>query len=278
MNMALVIAVLLGTLQTDTPSNLGDGFYLLSLNAPGPPVKIYDRTFYAVDKLDLTVLQAEIRSFNNANTKFNLWVTIPLASLPEPPVALFVGGIANPSLGKGSDGKTAQIEFPNIDGRRRAEQVASFFNIQAILRRHPQHELEVSFKPVKEEFQQGQRASVIFHIRNIGENVIAFRKGGRDRAARDNQYAFSCRLNGIQVDDIGNSGHLGGLSVVRTLKPGEVFEEEVDLSKWFAFDKPGVYELLGSYYMAFMDPDTDLPPVFPIWEDYATADFSVKIN
>ena len=277
MNLALVIAVLLGTLQMDMPSTVGNGFYRLSWNAPGPPVKLYDRTYYAAEKLDLTVLKAEIGSTNNANTQFNLSVTIPLASQPELPVALFIGGMANPSYGRGSDGKNAIIQF-SIGDRQRAEQVASFLNIQTILHRHPQHELEISFRPVQAEFHQGEQVSVIFHIRNVGENVIAFQEGGRNRAARDNQYVFSCRLNGRQVDDIGNSGHQGGISFVRKLKPGEVFEENVDLGKWFAFDKQGVYELLGSYYMDFIDPDRDAPPHFPIWEDYATAEFSVKIN
>jgi hypothetical protein len=277
MNIALVIAVLLGTLQMDMPSTLGNGFYRLSWNAAGPPVKLYDRTFYAADKLDLTVLKAEIGSTNNANTQFNLSVTIPLASQPELPVALFIGGIANPSYGRGSDGKNAIIQF-SIGGRQRAEQVASFLNIRTILHRHPQHELEISFRPVQAEFHQGEQVSVIFHIRNVGENAIAFREGGRNAAARDNQYVFSCRLNGKQVDDIGYSGHSGGISAFRTLRPGDVFDENVDLSKWFAFDKQGIYDLHGSYYMEFMDPDLDTPPHYPIWEDYATADFSVKIN
>jgi hypothetical protein len=112
-------------------------------------------------------------------------------------------------------------------------------------------------------------------IRNVAENTVAFIKGGGNLAARDNQYAFSARLRGKQVNDIGTSLDFGGLACRKTLKPGEVFEDKVDLRKWFAFDRLGTYEMLGSYYMEFNDPARD--DWHTVWEDYATAEFTVRV-
>ena len=47
-------------------------------------------------------------------------------------------------------------------------------------------------------------------------------------------------------------------------------------AKWFAFDKQGTYSVLGSYYLEFCDPEGDSG--FAIWEDYATAPFTVKVR
>jgi hypothetical protein len=49
------------------------------------------------------------------------------------------------------------------------------------------------------------------------------------------------------VPDIGSNVHFGGLATPRVLEPGGVFEDEIDLSKWFAFEEKGSYEVLGSY-------------------------------
>ena len=206
-------------------------------------------------------------------------ITIPYEQNTQSRMALFVDGTGYGSYGGGSDGKNAMLSFP-IDGRESADRVASLFNTKPILRRHPHHQLEISIKPTSEEFAVDQRVTVIFHIRNVGGSTISFRDGGRNRAARDNQYAFLCNLYGKQVEDIGSSGHTGGLSQRRDLEPGESFEKEIDLNKWFAFNKPGIYQLLGSYYMAFFNPEEDMNVfrIFPIWEDYATAEFSIKVQ
>jgi hypothetical protein len=78
------------------------------------------------------------------------------------------------------------------------------------------------------------------------------------------------------VDDIGTSYHFGGLASRQVLKPGKVFEDKISLSKWFAFDKAGVYEIHGSYYLDFNDPDAESWRT--IWEDYVSADFTVQIK
>jgi hypothetical protein len=272
----LAFVAIIGPLPIGISSEMRDGFYELSPDGNGALVKIYDHPFRTGNKLKLRILKAKIRSENNANTKFTLIITIPSDQTLPSNVALFVGNTGYPSYQRGFDGNTIGLYF-TINGEINAGQIANMFKIKPILRRHPHHGLEISFIPDQAEFTVGQGVSVIFHIRNVGGSTICFIDGGRNRAARDNQYAFVCRLHGRQVEDIGNSGHWGGLAEPRKLRPGESFEKEIDLTKWFAFDKPGTYELIGTYYMEFMDPGGEIP-YDRIWTDYATADFSIKIR
>jgi hypothetical protein len=60
------------------------------------------------------------------------------------------------------------------------------------------------------------------------------------------------------------------------LKPGDVFEDVISLSKWFPFDKAGTYEIHGSYYLDFHDPGAEWWRT--VWEDYVSADFLVTIK
>jgi hypothetical protein len=199
---------------------------------------------------------------------------VPKGSEPDLPVALYVGGTADHAHGRGWNKTSVTIDF-YIDGLARAEQVAAFFKIKATMRRHPGHQIEVSFKPVQDKFDPKQRIAAILRIRNVGQSTVAFKRGGRNGGTRDNQYEFVCRYAAKQVVDIGKGGHLGGLFGIKKLKPGETFEQEVDLTKWFSFDKSGTYDLLGSYYMDFFDSEN---VIWPIWTDYATAGFSIRIQ
>ena len=135
----------------------------------------------------------------------------------------------------------------------------------------------VSFTPLRPSFRIGDDVRVKFRIENIGTNAISFQKGGHYRgASRDNQYAFSAELLGRQVPDIGSNNHFGGISVARVLEAGDVFEEEVSLNKWFAFDKRGLYSVFGSYAMTFYDPADPRSGV--LWTDYVSNEFLVKIE
>jgi hypothetical protein len=155
--------------------------------------------------------------------------------------------------------------------------VARYLNAPIICHRHPGHQLLVSFTPARTSFRIGADVPVTFRIENVGANTVAFSKGGAYRgASRDNQYSFSARLWGRQVEDIGSSNHFGGIAGSVFLKSGEVFADNVDLKKWFAFDRPGTYEVLGSYSMHYFDPEGEA--FRTIWSDYVTSAFEVKID
>ena len=87
---------------------------------------------------------------------------------------------------------------------------------------------------------------------------------------------FSAWLYGKGVQDIGSNMNRGGLAGMRVLGPGEVFGDEVSLSKWFSFDQPGFYEIHGSYFLDFLDPDSE--SFRSIWTDYVSADFTVRVS
>jgi len=225
----------------------------------------------------LQILKTEMFSQNKENTQFSLFVTIPYdLGLGPSSYILFVDGTAYRQGGSGpSQKETSSLSF-YITGDDKAQQVAKYFGSSLRYRRHPGYELQVSFIPAKPEFETGEEVIVTLRITNVGTKAIAFMQGGRNRAARDNQYIFSARYQGKQVEDIGTSYHFGGMSVRRVLEPREVFEAEVSLNKWFLFREAGVYEIHGSYYLDFQDPADDSWKT--IWEDYASADFAVTIK
>ena len=164
-----------------------------------------------------------------------------------------------------------------ISGGEEAKEISEFFNVPLPLRANPGYNLLASFTPAKPAFDLGEEVSAILRIRNAGTNTIVFQQGGR-WYGRDTQYEFSAQYKGKPVEDIGgDSGLGGGAGGTRRLEPGDEWEDTVSLSQWFAFDRPGVYEICGSYYLPFLDP-ADIFASWIIWDDYVAANFSVKIR
>jgi hypothetical protein len=141
-------------------------------------------------------------------------------------------------------------------------------------KKHPNHKMEVSFIPKKKVFKVGETVEVTLVIKNIGENVFSFQRGGRQRGKRDNQFAFTAEMGDV-LPDIGSPFHRGGLASNVVLKPGEKIEIPVVLNNWFRFEREGLVFLRGSYYMEFQDPD-DYTSF--IWEDFACAEFTITIG
>ena len=142
--------------------------------------------------------------------------------------------------------------------------------------RHPGHKMQVTFSPVKEPFALGEPVTVVLKITNIGQSDFMFIRGGRQRGARDNQFGFTAQAGDRMLPDIGNPVHYGGLGSFVTVKPKETVEIPVDLKKWFAFDREGIFELRGTCFMKFCDPVTETSSV--IWEDFACAEFVITIR
>ena len=278
MKKIITITVLLactGLFAADKPEN---GFYLRDKDNPTQSIRSQDgRRVFLGEKQSLKIQASSISSSNNANTRFSLTVTVPYDEKIGPSsYVLIVDGKAYRQMGSGSSQKkTSSLSFC-ISGKKNAGQVSKFLKTPVVYRRHPRHNFLVSFTTAKDEFHVGEEVTVTLRIENVGVHDVAFMKGGRNRAARDNQYIFSARYRGKQVDDIGTSNHFGGIAVRKVLKPGDVFEDRISLSKWFAFDKPGFYQIHGSYYLDFND--SDKKSYMTIWEDYVSADFHVNIK
>lgn len=270
--LLLVSACALGA---DQP---GDGIYLWSQDGSAPWIMSQDGDkLFLGARQNLKIQSCDLSSQNNANTRFDLSVTVPYdKNIGPSSYTLIVSGTAYRQNASGAAvGKTSDLHFA-ISGDKNAQQVSQYLKTPIVYRRHPRHNLLVSFTPTKQEFGVGDEVTATLRIKNVGTNTISFAQGGRNCAARDNQYVFSARYNGRQVEDIGTSWHEGGRVARRVLKSGETFEDKISLSKWFSFDKAGTYEIHGSYYLDFWDPDSQYWRT--IWEDCVSADFIVAIK
>lgn len=275
--MMRVAAVWIGFLVCSTAlgQTVPDGFYLLTSDASAPSLPARNGGSIRVGiPQDVRVQRSHLYAMDNANSQFYLaiWVT-PTSPAIDSPFALVVSGHAYRS-GGGTRGYDT-VNFI-IDEAANAELVAHFVGTTIEYRRHPKHEFLVEFIPTEAQFGIGDEVRAKLRITNVGSNTVAFMQGGRNRGTRDNQYVFSALLFGRGVQDIGSNINHGGLGGKRVLAPGEVFEDEISLSKWFAFDQPGYYEIHGSYFLDFLDPDSE--GFQNIWLDYVSADFSVRIS
>jgi hypothetical protein len=261
----------------------GDGIYLWSKDGSAPPITSQaGKKLFLGARQDLKIQSLDLSSRNNANTRFHLSLTLPYdKNIGPSSYILIVSGTAYEQIASGalqenaSQEKTSSISF-RISGEKSAQQVSQYLKTPIVYRKHPRHNLLVSFTPTRQEFGTGDEVTATLRITNVGTNTISFLQGGRNRAARDNQYVFCARYKLQQVEDIGTSGHTGGLGRCCVLKSGDVFEDKISLSKWFSFDKAGTYEVHGSYYLDFNDPDAESRRT--IWEDYVSADFIVIIK
>ena len=83
------------------------------------------------------------------------------------------------------------------------------------------------------------------------------------------------------MPDIGDPINFGGLSSIVPLDSGKIYENQIDLEKWFAFDKPGTYLIHGFYRLDFYRPPLNRETFMPwneIWCGYASADFTIVIK
>ncbi len=133
------------------------------------------------------------------------------------------------------------------------------------------------WKPVQESFEIGGPVVLELTVENVGQVPVHFVEGGKQRGARDNQFqfiAFGSSGYGKPIPDIGDPTNFGGLGGFRELKPGDVFRKQVDVTKWFKFDKPGSYEITGLYELPLQEPGFGARV---LWEDFATGRCMVQI-
>ena len=272
---SLLLLVSVAILGADQPDN---GIYLRIREETAQSVMSQDgQKIYLGKKQELTILKSELLSENNANDSFLLELTLPYDEnlKPDSYIVIVAGAAYAQSESAELYNKEMSLIRFRFSGNENAKQVSEYLKTPVVYRMHPQYSLRVLFIPSKQKFNIGEEVTATLQIANVGTKILAFRKGGRNRAARDNQYIFSAYLNSRQVKDIGSSFDFGGASGSRVLKPGGVFEDKISLSKWFAFDKAGIYVIHGSYYLAFTDPGAKSCKT--IWEDYVSADFTVHI-
>lgn len=255
-----------------------DGLYVLTGDESAPSVPSADGTrLFLGQAQELAIAGSRIHSEDNANSQF--WVSVSVApdsNIDPASLVLVVSNRGYRWSGSGRGPDALLVDF-RVSGADNARAVSDYLSTPIRYRRHPDHQLLVAYAPTKERYRVGDEVFVGLTIENIGSTPIAFFKGGSYRGStRDNQYDFSARLSGSQVPDIGTNLHFGGIGVTRTLAPGEKFRDAVSLSKWFAFDRPGRYEVHGFYRLQLVEAD-DVGSG-PLWTDYASGDFVVHID
>ena len=258
-------------LAVDVP----DGLYVVG---PGPPTATVSdgRTVTLGRKLADDPGIATIISVSNDNSQFQLRLERPTPFLVDhDSVALSVAGRTMRFNSYGTGGGTFTYSG-TFKGDDTARIFGAFLKTTPRLRTHPGQLFLVRFRPSKPRSSAGEAFVVALELKNVGSRTVSFLVGGRNRGARDNQFGFTASDGVHIIPDTGNPTHFGGLGYFQTLKPGEVFTKEVDLAKWFRFERPGTYQVVGSYYLAFRDPVEQ--GHFMIWEDYATAEFLVGVE
>ena len=186
------------------------------------------------------------------------------------PVYLMLDGHAFAHTALECSGKgLCDVAFQLV-GMDHAKHAASLLSTDVVLRRHPGHRLLTTVEPSPYGYEAGASMPMTLRIKNIGGTPCTFLVGGRNRGDRDNQFSFAAIHEESQraVPDTGSALHFGGPMGVETLKPGETFEQAVNLSKWFVF-KPGLITLHAQYQLRFIDPEDRR--WITRWEDQASA-------
>jgi hypothetical protein len=274
--LGVLIGVVLGAAASgaDAPAN---GLYRTVQDASAPAVRDQQGAVFHLGERQERASATSLRSQDNTDTHFSLGLDIPYDPMLEPHRYLLVmAGTAWSQSGWGPSRQQTSSLWFQIDGEQNATAAARLFGIPVTRFIHPGHRLRVAFTPTRASFAVGDTVTVTLRIVNVGTEPIAFLKGGRNRAERDNQYVFAAWRGGQPIADIGHNGHSGGLAISVILQPGAVFEDVIDLGKWFSLTEPGSYEIHGSYYLAFVKPE---PLSYQtIWEDYVGADFRISIE
>ncbi len=269
-----------------------DGLYKTSSSLSATEVRTEDGSTIRVGpKADVKILAAHVYSQNNANTDFQ--VGLDTSSYPpsdtNSSVALRIGDRWYACHGSGGrTGEPPTMFSFAIHNQAEAEVAAKSLFTECFLHSPPGYKLLVEFVPGKSSYTNGEAITATFRLKNLDDRVVRFQRGGSQRGPRDNQYGFcarrigaGCPPGGEGVADTGDALNFGGLWTVQELKPGQTFEDHVDLRKWFTFDKPGTYEIRGSYSLAFFQrPDNEQSVMAwnEFWNDYATAGFSVEVK
>jgi hypothetical protein len=255
-----------------------DGFYVRSTDDSAPFALSQDGKRVTLGPAQAVAIQkSSIYSEDNANSTFWVSLGIPYEVYRRAEsYVLVVANHAYPWAGGGGGNGSYEINF-RVSGANDAQDVSRFLSTPIEYRKHPGHQLLVSFTPVLPSYRIGDEVRATFRVENIGTNTISFIQGGHSRGSpRDNQYRFSAQFLGKQVPDIGSNHHFGGLATCRVLEAGDVFENEINLTRWFPFDKEGLYEVFGSYDLTFCDPSNGTNR--PIWTDYVSGTFFITID
>jgi hypothetical protein len=277
---------------TGTDTNGANGFYYVSLDGKGQTMANSDgSTVRLGQKAEIQISKAYVYSQNNANTGFDVMLytsdfapvsTTPSEAQNVKPIALRVGDHVYTWKGYGGNGGNYNDMQFEIHGQDGAMAMAKWLSVGCKLRSPPGYKFSAQFVPTQSEFHTIEPVLVKFVMRNRDSRTIIFQSGGQQRGCRDNQYGFRAMYQyGVPMTDAGNPVNFGGLCQLINLEPGKEFEGQIDLKKWFNFDKAGTYSIHGFYRLDFYPSGKESDVFRPwnvMWSDYASADFTVVVK
>jgi hypothetical protein len=272
----------------DTNSLNPDGLYYIASGESAPTVAGDDGTVVHLGpQAETLILKSHVYSENNANTDFEVrldtsnYATDPKTGSPVKSFILRIGDRGYAWAGGGGTSGNHNLMWFKIHNRPEAEKAAKSLSVECGLRNPPGCKFSVQFDPTQPVFYTNGPVKVKFEIKNLDDRAFAFQHGGQQRGYRDNQFGFRAMLFDKPVADTGNPMNFGGLCGLVNLGPGQVFDDQVDLKKWFNFDKTGTYRIHGFYLLDFYQPDKTDGSFMPwnlLWSDYASADFTVVVQ
>ena len=291
-SLAAVCTAIAGTIDAGSTAegSLGEtnGLYHLSTQENAPTIRLANGSSVRLgDKAIIQIFKARVYSLNNDNTNFLVSLTTAEEGnnnknlIVSGPVVLRVGDRGYSFAGgNGYAGRYDEMQFqiPNED---EAKAAAKWLSVECTLRADPGYKIHTEFVPAKSEFHTNEPVLVRFVMKDVDTRMITFARGTQHRSSRNNEFGFSAKLDGKPVPDVGDGEDYGEFVGMVDLGPGKAIEEQIDLKKWFAFDRPGIYAIQGSYGLAFYRRGVaaELFSGWSImWTDNAAADFTVVVK
>ena len=279
MRQTLSTLCLICSVSTVWSAELPNGVYRVVENGQGKPV---DRSIGGQVELGTRLTadfgEVSIWSTSNQNDRFRVWMKRTGMTDDRGQLAIFIDGVCEVVSSQGQSEGSDRIDLiADVRGEENVRKIAAVLETEVIERKHPGYQFDVHWRPLQEQFTLGEPVTLELSIRNAGTVPVYFVDGGQNRGARNNQFgftAFSGGGYGKSVPDTGDPRHFGGMAALRTLKPGDVFRKQVDITKWFQFQNADSYRITGMYELEFYDRDFS-PRV--AWEDFATGRCTIRM-
>lgn len=281
-NLVLLAMCVIGVVDRTTAysAEVEAGIYRITSDGQGvEAARTVGGTVDLGERLATNLGDSTIWSLTNRNDYYRVMVKLAAPLERQHRLAICVDGVCEvvgSISAPDADGKVAVLA--DVVGQANARQVAVALNAKIQDRQHPGHQLRVSFSTVRESHRIGEPVVLSLRIVNVGKTTVRFLEGGQQRGPRNNQFgftAFAGHGSGKSISDTGDPRHRGGIGVYRELKPGDVFDKQVDISKWFKFEKADTYQVTGTYELELRDKDYSARI---IWKEFVTERCRVRIE
>ncbi len=263
-------------------------------NLMGMEDGLYDISDAAHPKLiDSRVGKVAVFSQSNDNREYGFQIQAAGDfSLSEEKIQLVISNQTIPFNQWGMQGGNAPITTNNVllmEGRKLTSLggtttnleivplIAKHFHVTVLDRHHPGYQMLIQFIPAKNKFSTNEPVMATFRITNVGKTNFSFFKLRPADGNSSHLFTFTAYSErGKMLPVAFHPTYLMEDGLPMTLKPGQSHEMSVDLTKSFNFAPGEDYVVTGSYPMSFID--LDVKDFNTIWQDYAYAEFLIRIK